>query len=80
MTASYALVDEDEQAESGICDLCGQELIRTATDCWHPYTVERACPPEPGDDWSQETGWPAFYRQYRGPGRPGREHFVEATL
>lgn len=63
-------------AEAGTCDLCGQEMIRTVDDCWHPHTVAKACPPEPASgDWS-DAGWPAFYAAGLMSFRPGREHFV----
>lgn len=65
-------------ALEGVCALCGQQLIITPDDCWHPYDVERACPPEPApDDWGED-GWPAFYAAGHRPGRPGREHWREA--
>lgn len=63
----------------GKCDLCGQDMIRTEDDCWHPYYVAKACPPEPAsDDWSDTTGWPAWYAAGHESGRPGREHFIES--
>jgi hypothetical protein len=57
-----------EAAEQGVCALCGQELIRTDDDCWHPHTVARPCPPEHFIDgmWRPEFGHFS---------RPGREHF-----
>lgn len=57
----------DERLEVGVCALCGQQLLRTADDCWHPHSeTARACPPEP----------PLLERPpgFRG-GRPGREHW-----
>lgn len=56
----------DLALEVGVCALCGQELLRTTTDCWHPWTVERACPPEP-----PLHQWPAGFRS----GRPGRDQW-----
>jgi hypothetical protein len=56
-------------AELGHCDLCGQELIRTEDDCWHPHTVQKACPPEVYNNGipTAEFG--------DGFGRPGRQHW-----
>lgn len=31
----------------GRCSLCWQELLLTDDDCWHPFSVNSACPPEP---------------------------------
>jgi hypothetical protein len=62
----------DVEHDVGTCDLCGQKLIRTATDCWHPWNVERACPPEFPLSPEHPNGI-AFGDGY---GRPGREHFV----
>lgn len=28
----------------GSCKSCGQELLITPDDCWHPYTVKKPCP------------------------------------
>lgn len=64
------------EPEEGTCDLCGQYMIRTPDDCWHPYNVERACPPEPpGLD---HAAWSEWYREGNRPLRPGRQHFVPA--
>ena len=52
----------------GTCALCGQEMLRTATDCWHPWDVAEACPP--GDPTALPAGTSS--------GRPGREHFIPA--
>lgn len=60
--------------ECGTCDLCRQPMLRTATDCWHPASVARACPPEPPGD----SEWLAWALAGNRPGRPGREHFVAA--
>lgn len=30
----------------GECAACGQPLFRTTGDCWHPWYVTQACPPE----------------------------------
>lgn len=66
-------------AELGTCDICGQEMIRTADDCWHPYTITKACPPEPPSGANFD---PDAWRDWRAAGndhnRPGREHFVAA--
>lgn len=59
------------EAEVGSCDLCGQEMVRTQDDCWHPYYVAAACPPE----WPR----PRYGVQFGTAGRPGREHFVPAA-
>jgi hypothetical protein len=77
-------MNETDEAEVGTCDLCGQELIRTADDCWHPYDVERACPPQP-DDPKMSTpesfdAWQTFYASGLRPGRPGREHFLPVRV
>lgn len=62
-------------AEMGTCALCGQEMIRTGDDCWHPHTITKACPPEPSSvPWDAE-GWAAFRAAGLDHGRPGREHF-----
>lgn len=61
------------KVEVGTCDLCGQEMLRTADDCWHPYTVARACPPEPPGASPESTAWANAGNR---TGRPGREHFV----
>lgn len=50
-----------DAALQGICDLCEQELILTHDDCWHPHTVEIACPPPD--------------HRGLGSGRPGKEHW-----
>lgn len=69
---SVALMSADE-AVGGICALCGQEMVRYGDDAWHPYTVKRACPPEPErDDYD---GWAAFAASGLRSGRPGVEHF-----
>lgn len=41
--------DYRDDVEVGTCEACGQTLLRTATDCWHPWTVRKACPPEVPD-------------------------------
>lgn len=66
------------KAEVGTCDLCGQEMVYTAedNDAWHPYYVERVCPPEPSSDLWDHDAWQAFFAKGWRPGRPGAEHFV----
>jgi hypothetical protein len=61
-------VDEIPGLENGTCDLCGQQFLRSADDCWHPWDVPAACPPEVLRDGVMQPEW-------GGPGRPGREHF-----
>lgn len=56
--------------EQGSCGLCGQCMLRTVSDCWHPWHVEKACPPE------DEYGFPMFGT----PGRPGGENFLKNGL
>jgi hypothetical protein len=68
-------------AEVGTCALCGQTMIRTDDDCWHPYNVKKACPPElqwrfPGDP-DAVAAWQELRAKGIRPGRPGREHFRE---
>lgn len=63
-----------DEAEIGCCALCGQQLIRTADDCWHPWNVERPCPPQPAALLDLLTWYEAGGRT----GRPGREHFQPA--
>lgn len=64
----------------GTCALCGQVLILTADDCWHPWDVEKACPTEPLDPTmstpESAAAWGAFRAAGLAPGRPGREHFI----
>jgi hypothetical protein len=61
-------------AQVGSCALCGQELILDGDDCWHPYTVAVACPPEPpSSDFVAYQAWRAAGNQSL---RPGREHFI----
>lgn len=55
----------------GICALCGQEMISTENDAWHPWDVEQACPPEIDEQGVTVPQWGGF-------GRPGREHFRPA--
>jgi len=62
-----------DDIESGTCDLCGQVLLLTADDCWHPWNVDRACPPEPPGTSPE---WRAWAMAGNRSGRPGREHFV----
>ena len=56
----------------GVCALCGQVLIRTEDDCWHPWDVERACPPEPRGDGMAYGQWVSSGNR---TGRPGRQHW-----
>ena len=67
--------DSNEDAELGTCDLCGQKMIRTADDCWHPWNVAKACPPEPSSVPFDAEGWAAFRAAGLAGHRPGREHF-----
>lgn len=66
------IADRILSAEQGTCALCGQEMIRTPDDAWHPWTVEKACPPEVRMNGMSLSEWGT-------PGRPGREHFRSAT-
>ena len=61
--------------EIGICDLCGQEMLKTADDAWHPWNVERECPPTPA--MTDFDGWREFNAKGLRIGRPGAQHFVE---
>jgi hypothetical protein len=65
-------MNEPAEAEVGVCGLCNQTMIRTADDCWHPWDVEKACPPEPPGG---TTRWIAWYQAGNRSGRPGREHW-----
>lgn len=64
-----ALRDSANPAELGHCALCQQEMLRTANDCWHPYGVPVACPPEVNDRGIVGAAFGGF-------GRPGREHWL----
>lgn len=65
-----------DEAEVGTCALCGQEMIRTADDCWHPWNVAKACPPEPSSaDFAAYSAWRAAGNESL---RPGRQHFIPA--
>lgn len=59
------------RAEVGHCALCGQELIRTADDCWHPHSVPKACPEQP-QGMRELIDW---FQAGNRTGRPGREHW-----
>lgn len=76
-------MSEQVTFEVGTCDLCGQEMVRTPDDCWHPFNVRRACPPEPpsmrGGDPGAIAAWQEFHAAGLRPGRPGREHFVPSV-
>lgn len=61
-----------DPCEEGTCSRCGQTMLRTASDAWHPYTVKEACPPEIDKDGVTVPEWGGY-------GRPGREYFVPAT-
>lgn len=70
------MIAPPNSGEAGTCRLCGQLMIRTDDDCWHPYSVAKACPPEPSSvPWDAE-GWREFRAAGLATGRPGREHFV----
>ena len=64
-----------EFAKMGICDLCFQELVLSENDCWHPFDVPEACPPELPDH--NGVIRPSFGD---GPGRPGREHWIDVFI
>lgn len=34
-------------ASLGFCSVCGQQLILTVDDCWHPWDVEKPCAASP---------------------------------
>lgn len=53
----------------GTCTVCGQELILTADDCWHPYTITTPCPPEHDVNGVPTIEWGDGY------GRPGRDKY-----
>jgi hypothetical protein len=65
-----------EELGVGTCDLCGQQLFRTADDCWHPYHVANACPPEPP---STGAAWADWFAAGNRTGRPGHEHWRPIT-
>lgn len=60
-----------DELKVGVCSECGQKLLLTADDCWHPYTVERACPPNILVNGVQRPAWG------EGFGRPGRDKWQE---
>lgn len=64
----------DDALQLGICNLCRQQMLYDPRngDAWHPWDVERACPPEP----KTFEGWQDFARAGLRPGRPGAQHFV----
>lgn len=66
----------DDDAQSGRCDLCGQAMIRTIDDCWHPWNVPKACPEEPSSAPFDFEGWRKFRAAGLAMHRPGREHFI----
>jgi hypothetical protein len=76
--ADTELITPPQPGERGTCALCGQEMIRTEDDCWHPHAVAKVCPPEPSSEPYDLTGWVAFHDSGLRPGRPGREHFIPA--
>lgn len=55
----------------GVCNMCGQELLLSEDDCWHPHTIATPCPPEALRKFYGENAW----RDFR-PGRPGRERWM----
>jgi hypothetical protein len=76
MPAVLTMVAPPVAGEIGSCNLCGQVMIRTEDDCWHPYYVAKACPPEPSSvPWDAE-GWRKFSAAGLATLRPGREHFT----
>lgn len=79
MTQPDPTAEKVSEWEVGTCALCGQELVRTPDDCWHPYTVKFACPPEPRGsghpDGYDDEGWAGFFAAGKRSNRPGREHF-----
>lgn len=70
--AEDTLATGGNAVEVGACDLCGQELLRSINDCWHPWNVGTACPPEPP---SGTTAWIDWYQAGNRTGRPGPEHW-----
>lgn len=60
----------DDGFYTGTCKACGQVLLVSPNDCWHPYNVEKACPPE--IDMGQGIKVPAW----GGYGRPGLNYFI----
>lgn len=64
------------EAEVGTCSACGQELILTDDDCWHPWSVENACPPERRVGGTGGVGGAVVIDWGDGFGRPGRDKFV----
>lgn len=57
-------------AKLGTCASCKQEMIQTDTDCWHPRSTERSCPPEIFVNGHWIAAWGSI-------GRPGRDFFIE---
>lgn len=64
------MTKDKDWALLGTCKACGQELILTAADCWHPHSVERACPPE------IDVGLGVNVPAWGGYGRPGPTYFI----
>ncbi len=58
------------EIQEGTCALCEQRMLRTDSDAWHPWNVEKACPPEIDDNGVTVPKWGSF-------GRPGMEYFKE---
>ena len=58
----------------GTCVDCGQQLLLTEEDCWHPHNVDRACPPEP----TEILALMAWYEAGNRTLRPGREKWRPA--
>lgn len=68
--------DPAELGEVGTCALCGQIMVRTEDDCWHPYYVPIACPWEPSPwDLRARNTWLATGHSTL---RPGRQYFIPA--
>lgn len=71
--ATAMIEQTSNAAEVGHCATCGQELIRTASDCWHPHSVATACPPEVKLDEMSVVEWGDGF------GRPGRDQWREGA-
>jgi hypothetical protein len=60
-----------DEAKVGTCKACGQQLLLTKDDCWHPHTVAVACPPE------VDLGFSVKVPMWGGFLRPGAVLFIE---